>query len=176
MRTNGKWRPERGTNPLDTGAHFYDVYECADGTYISVGSIEPQFYAELLEKSGLGDQPDLPRQMDREQWPAMKQRLAEIFKARTRQEWCEIMEHSDVCFAPVLSPEEAVRHPHNVARGTFVEVAGLTQAGPAPRFSRTEPEITRPAPHPGQHSDEILDQFGFDDDDIAKLHQTGAVV
>ena len=175
MRASGMWKPERGTNLLDTGSHFYDVYECADGTYISIGSIEPQFYAELLEKSGLGEQDDLANQMDRDRWPEMKQRVADIFKSRTRDEWCAIMEHSDVCFAPVLSPEEAVQHPHNVARGTFVEVAGLTQAGPAPRFSRTAPEITRPAPHPGQHTDEILGQFGFGDDDIAKLHDTGAV-
>jgi alpha-methylacyl-CoA racemase len=175
MRAMGLWRPERGTNLLDTGSHFYDVYECSDGNYISIGSIEPQFYAELLEKSGLGEQDDLPSQMDRERWPEMKRRIGDIFKSKTRDEWCEIMEHSDVCFAPVLAPEEAVEHPHNVARQTFVEVAGLTQAGPAPRFSRTSPEITRPAPHPGQHTDEILAQFGIDDDDIAKLHQTGAV-
>ncbi|MEL6982135.1 MAG: CaiB/BaiF CoA-transferase family protein, partial [Actinomycetota bacterium] len=175
MKASGFWGPERGTNLLDTGSHFYDVYECSDGTYVSIGSIEPQFYAELLEKSGLGAQEDLPAQMDRDQWPAMTDRLADIFRSKTRDEWCEIMEHTDICFAPVLSPEEAAEHPHNVARGTFVEVGGLTQAGPAPRFSRTSPEITRPAPHPGQHSDEILGQFGFDGDDIAKLHDTGAV-
>jgi alpha-methylacyl-CoA racemase len=176
MRAAGVWKPERGTNLLDTGSHFYDVYECADGNYVSIGSIEPQFYAELLEKSGLGDQEDLPPQMDRERWPEMKERIAAIFRSKSRQEWCDLMEHSDICFAPVLTPEEAVEHPHNRARGTFVEVAGLTQAGPAPRFSRTKPEITRPAPHPGQHTDEILGQFGFDGDDIAKLHDTGAVV
>ncbi len=175
MKSSGFWGPERGTNLLDTGSHFYDVYECSDGTYVSIGSIEPQFYAELLELSGLGAQDDLPAQMDRDQWPAMTDRLAEIFRSKTRDEWCEIMEHTDVCFAPVLSPEDAAKHPHNVARGTFVEVGGLTQAGPAPRFSRTSPEITRPAPHPGQHTDELLGQFGFDGDDIAKLHDTGAV-
>ncbi len=175
MRATGYWGPERGTNLLDTGSHFYDVYECSDGTYVSIGSIEPQFYAELLELSGLGAQDDLPAQMDRDQWPALSDRLAEIFRSKTRDEWCEIMEHTDVCFAPVLSPEEAAEHPHNVARGTFVEVAGLTQAGPAPRFSRTSPEIKRPAAHPGQHTDEILADFGLEPDDIAKLHQTGAV-
>ena len=175
MKAAGLWQPERGTNLLDTGSHFYDVYECADGQYISIGSIEPQFYAELLELSGLGEADDLPAQMDRAQWPAMKQRVAELFKTRTRAEWCEIMEHSDVCFAPVLTMEEATEHPHNVARSTFVEHHGLTQAAPAPRFSRTSPELTRPAPHTGQHTDEILAQFGFDTDDIAKLHQAGAV-
>ncbi len=175
MKSMGVWNTERGTNLLDTGSHFYDVYECSDGEYVSIGSIEPQFYAELLQLSGLGAQDDLAPQMDREQWPAMSERLADIFRSKSRDEWCEIMEHTDVCFAPVLSPEEAAQHPHNVARGTFVEVGGVTQAGPAPRFSRTSPEISRPSPHPGQHTDEILSQFGLDDDDIAKLHQTGAV-
>ncbi|MEM9563605.1 MAG: CaiB/BaiF CoA-transferase family protein [Actinomycetota bacterium] len=175
MKASGFWGPERGTNLLDTGSHFYDVYECADGAYVSIGSIEPQFYAELLDLSGLGADEELPAQMDRDQWPALSDRLAEIFRSKTRAEWCEIMEHTDVCFAPVLSPEEAAEHPHNVARGTFVQVGGLTQAGPAPRFSRTAPEVNRPAPHPGQHTDEILTQFGLDDDHIAKLHDTGAV-
>lgn len=175
MKAGGVWVDERGSNLLDTGSHFYDVYECADGGYISIGSIEPQFYAELLELSGLGEADDLPRQMDRDQWPAMKERVAELFKTKSRAEWCEIMEHSDVCFAPVLSMDEATQHPHNIERGTFVEAHGLTQAAPAPRFSRTEPELSRPAPHAGQHTDEVLAQFGFDPDDITKLRQTGAV-
>ncbi len=175
LKANGHWVDERGSNLLDTGSHFYDVYECADGGYVSIGSIEPQFYAELLEKSGLAASDDLPHQMDRGQWPAMKDRVAEIFRSKTRDEWCEIMEHSDVCFAPVLSMDEATGHPHNVARGTFVDAFGLTQAAPAPRFSRTEPELSRPAPHPGQHTDEVLSGFGFDADDITKLRQTGAI-
>ena len=175
MKAAGVWSDERGTNLLDTGSHFYDVYECADGGYISLGSIEPQFYAELLELSGLGQQDDLPKQMDREQWPAMKARVSALIKTKTRDEWCEIMEHSDVCFAPVLSMDEATEHPHNVARQTFVNEFGLTQAAPAPRFSRTEPELAMPAPHPGQHTDDVLAQFGFDADDIDKLRQTGAV-
>ncbi|MGI9597600.1 MAG: CaiB/BaiF CoA transferase family protein, partial [Acidimicrobiales bacterium] len=175
MKAGGMWNPERGTNMLDTGAPFYDVYECSDGNYISIGSIEPQFYAELMELSGLGQAEDFPRQMERSQWPAMKERVAEVFKGKTRDEWCEIMEHSDVCFAPVLTMEEATEHPHNVERNTFVEYGGMTQAAPAPRFSRTSPELTRPAPHGGQHTDEILAGFGFDAEDIAKLHQTDAV-
>ncbi|MFV0257511.1 MAG: CaiB/BaiF CoA transferase family protein [Acidimicrobiales bacterium] len=175
MKTAGLWRDERGTNMLDTGAPFYDAYECADGEYISIGSIEPQFYAELLELSGLGEQPDLAPQMDRNQWPAMKERVTALFKTKSRDEWCAIMEHSDVCFAPVLSMEEATKHPHNVARQTFVEANGMTQAAPAPRFSRTSPEIKRPAPHAGQHTDEVLGQFGFDSDEIAKLRTTNAV-
>ena len=175
LKTAGFWHDERGTNLLDTGSHFYDVYQCSDGEYISIGSIEPQFYAELLELSGLGAQDDLPRQMDRTQWPAMKERVAAVFATKTRTEWCEIMEHSDVCFAPVLSMDEAAAHPHNVERGTFVDAFGLTQAGPAPRFSRTSPVIDRPAPHPGQHTDEILAEAGLDGDGIDKLRQTGAI-
>ncbi|MCL4145219.1 UNVERIFIED_CONTAM: hypothetical protein GTU68_009968 [Idotea baltica] len=175
MKASGMWNPERGTNMLDTGSPFYDVYECSDGNYISIGSIEPQFYAELMELSGLGQLDDFPRQMERAAWPAMKEQVAEVFKAKSRADWCEIMEHSDVCFAPVLTMEEATEHPHNVERGTFVEYGGMTQAAPAPRFSRTSPELTRPAPHVGQHTDEILAGFGFDAEDIAKLHQTDAV-
>ncbi len=175
LKKVGMWQPERGTNMLDTGSHFYDVYECADGTWVSIGSIEPQFYAELLELSGLGEADDLPPQMDRDQWPAMKVRVAEIFKSKTRAEWCEIMEHSDVCFAPVLSMEEAAEHPHNVARGTFTTLGGMTQAQPAPRFSRTEAKLVRPAAHPGQHTDEVLAGFGFSDDEVADLRSSGAV-
>ena len=110
MKAGGVWSDERGTNLLDTGSHFYDVYECSDGQYISIGSIEPQFYAELLELSGLGAQDDLAKQMDREQWPAMKERVSELFKSKTRDEWCEAMEHSDVCFAPVLAMDEAPKY------------------------------------------------------------------
>ncbi len=175
MKAAGLWEPERGTNMLDSGAHFYDVYECADGTYVSIGSIEPQFYAELLELSGLGQVEELPRQMSRQDWPAMKVQVAELFKTKTRAEWCEIMEHSDVCFAPVLSMEDAAKHPHNVARSTFVEKWGMTQAGPAPRFSRTSPELVRPAAHAGQHTDDVLQSFGFDAEEIARLREANAI-
>ncbi|HEY7068800.1 MAG TPA: CaiB/BaiF CoA-transferase family protein [Acidimicrobiales bacterium] len=174
MRAMGIWNDERGTNMLDTGAHFYDVYETADGGYVSIGSIEPQFYAELLRLTGLEGE-DLPWQHDRAQWPALKERLAGIFRTKTRDEWCEIMEGTDVCFAPVLTIPEAVAHPHNVHRGTFVEVAGIPQPGPAPRFSRTEAAVARPPAHAGQHTDEILAGAGFDADRIAKLRETGAV-
>jgi alpha-methylacyl-CoA racemase len=174
MRAMGIWNDERGTNMLDTGAHFYDVYETADGGYVSIGSIEPQFYAELLRLTGLEGE-ELPWQHERAQWPALKERFAAIFRTRTRAEWCEIMEGTDVCFAPVLSIPEAVEHPHNVHRGTFVEVAGIPQPGPAPRFSRTEAAIARPPAHAGQHTDEILAAAGFDADRIAKLRETGAV-
>ena len=170
----GLLQPERGTNLLDSGAHFYDVYECADGGYVSIGSIEPQFYAELLRLTGL-DGEDLPHQHDRSAWPAMKQRLAAVFKERTRDEWCKVMEGTDVCFAPVLSLAEAHVHPHMAARGTFTEVGGVRQPAPAPRFSRTDPEIARPPSHPGQHTDAVLAEWGFTDEEVAALRDAGAV-
>jgi alpha-methylacyl-CoA racemase len=171
----GTWKEERGTNLLDTGAPFYDVYECSDGRYVSIGSIEPQFYAELLQLSGLGEEPDLPDQMDQAQWPAMKERVAAIFRTKSRDEWCAVMEGTDVCFAPVLAMTEAPHHPHNVARGTFVNVGGFTQPAPAPRFSRTPGSIDRPPAHPGQHTDEALSSWGFDASEIDKLRATGAI-
>ena len=173
MQGLGVWREERGSNILDTGAHFYDTFETADGKYVSIGSIEPQFYAELLEKTGLAGQ-DIPRQMDREQWPALKAKLEEVFRTRSRDAWCEIMEGSDVCFAPVLSLAEAPDHPHMRARNTFVEVAGVRQPAPAPRFDRTPPEISRPPAHPGQHTDEALADWGFGAEEIQKLRDAGA--
>lgn len=133
---NGQWRDERGVNLLDTGAHFYDTYECADGKYISIGSIEPQFYALLREKAGLTD-PAFDAQMDPRQWGPLKERLTTLFLTKTRDEWCAIMEHTDICFAPVLSLTEAPEHPHNKQRGTFIEVGGMLQPAPAPRFSGT---------------------------------------
>jgi alpha-methylacyl-CoA racemase len=166
----------RGTNLLDTGAHFYDIYECADGGYISVGSIEPQFYAELLRLTGLEDDPEFAKQMDRSSWPQLKRRLAELFATKSRDEWCSLMEATDVCFAPVLTMSEAARHPHNVQRGTFVNSAGTVQPAPAPRFSRTSAEIALPPAHPGQHSVQILRDWGFDSARIDSLIAAGAVV
>ena len=170
----GFWSEERGTNLLDTGAHFYDVYETADAKFVSIGSIEPQFYAELLKLSGL-DGEELPYQMDRSQWPALKERVAAVFRTKTRAEWCEIMEGSDVCFAPVLSLSEAPQHPHNQHRQTFTEVGGVVQPAPAPRFSRTPGAVARPSAHAGQHTDEALVDWGFTADEVAKLRQAGAV-
>jgi len=164
----------RGTNLLDTGAHFYDVYRCADDAYISIGSIEPQFYAELLRLLDLTDDPDFATQMDRSAWPALKERLGEIFASRTRAEWCELLEHTDVCFAPVLTMAEAAEHPHNRARGTFTEVAGLVQPAPAPRFSRTEPEVASPPAHPGQHTREALLDWGVPAERVESLLESGA--
>jgi alpha-methylacyl-CoA racemase len=175
FRNMGVWSPERGTNMLDTGAHFYEVYETSDGEYVSIGSIESQFYRELLEKTGLAGEADLPHQMDRSQWEPMKERLRAVFKTKTRAEWCEIMEGSDVCFAPVLSQNEAVEHPANVARGVFVDVEGIPQPAPAPRFSRTKPEIRRPPPHTGQDTDAALADWGFAAEELRKLRESGAI-
>src|SRR5262249_28230380 len=149
----GRFHEERGTNTLDSGAHFYNTYETADHKYISVGSIEPQFYAELLRLTELAGAP-LPPQHDQAHWPALKGQLAAIFTQKTRDEWCAIMEGTDVCFAPVLSMSEAYEHPHNVHRHTFVEQAGIRQPAPTPRFSRTTPELSLPPAHAGQHTDE----------------------
>ena len=174
MRVSGMWKDERGTNMLDTGAHFYNVYETGDGRHISLGPIEPQFYAEFRELLGL-DGSEWDAQHDRARWPELKQKLAEVVAQRTRDEWCELLEGTDTCFAPVLSPSEAPEHPHNRERGTFTEVAGVVQPGPAPRFSRTPGAIRRPPPHAGQHSDEILAEHGLDADAIAALRASGAV-
>ncbi len=174
FRAMGIWQDERGSNMLDTGAHYYDVYETADGKYVSIGSIESQFYAELLRLTGLEGE-ELPWQQDRAHWPAMKERMAAIFKAKTRDEWCAIMEGTDVCFAPVLSLGEAPQHPHNVQRGTFVELDGVVQPAPAPRFSATPVSVQRPPAHAGQHTDEVLREWGLDADRVAKLRDAGAI-
>ena len=174
MLASGFHSPERGTNLLDTGAHFYDVYECADGGWISLGSIEPQFYAELLDKLGLAAE-RFGKQNDRDLWPELSEEIAAVVRMKTRDEWDAILEGSDVCYAPVLTVDEAIRHPHNVARGTFIDVGGITQPGPAPRLSRTPGEVRRPPAHAGQHTDEVLSEAGFDDDEVAALRASGAV-
>lgn len=164
-----------GTNLLDGGAHFYDTYECADGTYISIGSIEPQFYAELLRLTGLEGDEEFAKQMDSASWPALKARLADLFAQRTRAEWCELMEGTDVCFAPVLTMSEAAEHPHNVERGTFMDLAGMKQPAPAPRFSRTSPEVTVPPAHAGQDTHDVLIDWGIAADRVGVLLESGAV-
>jgi alpha-methylacyl-CoA racemase len=166
---------QRGVNLLDTGAHFYDVYECADGEYVSIGSIEPQFYAHLLRITGLENDPDFARQHERSLWPELKQRLAGVFRTKTRDEWCQLMEHTDVCFAPVLRMDEAARHPHNVERRTFVEAFGVMQPAPAPRFSRTPPQLASPPAHDGQHTRQALADWGISADRIDGLVDSGAV-
>jgi alpha-methylacyl-CoA racemase len=174
LRAMGFWNDERGTNLLDTGAHFYEVYETSDGGHMAVGSIEPQFYAILLEKTGLAGE-DLPAQMDRSQWPAMKERMAAIFKTKTRDEWTAIFEGTDACVAPVLNLDEAVAHPHNQARGTFTEVGGIVQPGPAPRFSRTPGGISGPPVPAGTHTEAALTDWGFSADEIGKLRAGGVI-
>ena len=171
----GLWSDEVGTNMLDTGAHYYDVYETSDAKYVSIGSIEPQFYAELRRLLELDD-PRWDAQNDRAGWPGLKRDLAAVFGTRTRDEWCELLEGTDVCFAPVLHPTEAPAHPHNAARGTFTEVAGVAQPRPAPRFSRTDGEIRCPPSHAGQHTDEVLAEvLGLDAEALAALRQAEAV-
>ena len=171
----GLWEDRRGVNILDSGAHFYEVYETADGKYVSIGSIEPRFYAELLEKTGLAGDPEFARRMDPKMWPRLKQRLAEVFRQKTRDEWCEIMEGSDICFAPVMSLGEAPDHHHLKARETFVTRDGLRQPAPAPRFSRTRPEIQGAPPAVGEHSREALADWGFSESEIDDLESNGAV-
>jgi len=174
LRALGIWTDQRGENLLDSGAHFYDVYQTADGKYVSLGSIEPKFYAELLRLTGLAGK-DLPKQLDRSRWPEMRELLRALFKTKARDEWCPILEGTDACFAPVLSMEEAPEHPQNRARGTFVKVDGIIQPGPAPRFSRTKAEVQGPPARPGQHTEEVLSAWGFAAEEIAKLRAGGVV-
>ena len=174
LKGAGLWTDQCGVNLLDTGAHFYDTYETADGKFISIGSIEPQFYALLLEKAEIED-PEFKEQMDFTRWPELKTKLAAIFKTKTRDEWCAVMEGTDICFAPVLSLEEAPQHPHNRERKTFVEVEGVIQPAPAPRFSRTRPELKGTPPVPGQDTLTVLKDFGFSADDIESLKHVKAI-
>ena len=175
FRAGGLWRDERGVNLLDSGAHFYDTYACADGKYVSVGAIEPQFYALLREKAGLAEDADFDRQMDRRAWPALKERLAAVFATRTREDWCAILEGTDACFAPVLSMAEAPTHPHNVARATFVDVDGVVQPAPAPRYSAT-PTVAPRMADGTTDTDALLAGLGYGEADVAALKSAGTVV
>jgi alpha-methylacyl-CoA racemase len=174
LHAAGLWKDERGVNLLDSGAPFYDVYETRDGRYVCVGSLEPQFYALLLEKTGLAGA-GLPPQMDRARWPETRARLAEVFRTKTREEWCRIMEGTDVCFAPVLSIAEAPDHPHARAREAYVEVEGARQPAAAPRFSRTPGAARSAAPTRGAHTDEILGDYGFTPGEVKDLRAAGAI-
>jgi len=164
----GSFSDQRGTNMLDGGAHFYDTYETKDAKHICIGSIEPQFYALLLEKAEL-DKDRYKDQMNPAMWPELKEDLRQVFLSKTQAEWCEIMEGTDVCFAPVLSIFEAPQHPHNVARNTFLEVDGVMQQAPAPRFSRSTPEISHGARIPGEDTLSVLKDYGFSPDEIDAL-------
>jgi alpha-methylacyl-CoA racemase len=170
----GFWSDERGTNLLDSGSHFYEVYETADGKYISLGSIEPQFYAALLAKLG-DDAAPFENQFDMDNWPVMKDQMAAIIKRRTRAEWDAIFDGADVCYAPVLSMSEVRHHPHHQARATFIDDGAVWQPAPAPRFSRTHGEVHSVAAAIGQHTEAVLKEFGVSDEDIAARLESGAI-
>jgi alpha-methylacyl-CoA racemase len=171
----GRWVEERGSNTLDSGTPYYETYETADGKYVSLGSLEPQFYAELMERLGLTKDLELSAR-DPGSWPRLRETLTAIFSTKTRDQWTDLLAGTDVCFAPVLSMSEAVEHPHNVARGTFIELEGVKQPAPAPRFSRTRPKVTRPPSRAGQDTDEALRDWGFTEQEIGALHAAKAVV
>jgi alpha-methylacyl-CoA racemase len=175
LRNRRVWTRPRGENLLDTGAPFYEVYECADGRFVAVGAIEPQFYDELVRLTGFEESETDPDRMDGDFWAASKKRWTDLFLTRTRDEWVAIAGDSDACLAPVLDWDEAPAHPHLAARRTFVEHAGVVQPAPAPRFSTTPGAIQRPAPHPGDDTDEILAELGADGAAIARLRRSGAV-
>ena len=174
FRADGTWSDERGTNLFDSGAPFYDVYQAADGTFVSVGAIEPKFYDELIDALGL-DRDRMYPQHDRAQWRARKELIAQVIKTRTRAQWAELMAGRDACFAPVLAPGEAPAHPHNRERGSFVEVGGDLQPAPAPRFSRTPAAVPSPAPRPGEHTDAVLRSCGIAAHRVESLREAGVV-
>lgn len=175
MKNMGVWSEDLGVNMLDTGAHYYDTYETADGEYVSIGSIEPQFYAELRRLARLEDDPEFDRQMDRAAWGPLKDKLTALFKTKTRAEWNALMEHTDVCYAPVLTMSEAAAHPHNAAREAFIDVGGDTQPAPAPRYSGSATAKPRPAPLPGDDTDALLVELGMREDEVARLREAGTV-
>jgi alpha-methylacyl-CoA racemase len=171
----GMWDvTQRGSNLLDGGAPFYDTYECADGEYVAIGSIEPQFYALLKKLAGLSEE-EFGDQNNPAKWPEMKEKLAAVIAGKTQAQWCEIMEGTDVCFAPVLNLVDAAQHPANVARNTYIEVDGMTQPAPAPRFSRTPAEVRHGGHDTGQDTDEVLAAMGFAEQEIAGLKESGSI-
>ena len=174
LMAKGFWQDRRESNFLDGSAHFYGTYECADGRYVSIGAIEPQFYRELLQRCGIDD-PAFQRQWDRAEWPALREKLAALLRTRSRDAWCELLEGSDVCFAPVLSMAEAPLHPHNAARASFVQADGVVQPAPAPRFDRTPTALPPRAPRVGEHTRSLLRQAGYSAADTDALCECGAV-
>jgi len=171
----GMWdASQRESNLLDGAAHFYDSYECADGEYISIGSIEPQFYALLKQHAGLSEK-DFGDQNNAEKWPEMKAKITEVFKQKTQAQWCEIMEGTDVCFAPVLNFIDAPSHPANLARNAYIEVDGVTQPAPAPRFSRTPSEVRNGGSAAGADTETILAEMGFSENEVDELKNAGAI-
>jgi len=174
MKAKGQWDDARGTNLLDGAAHFYDTYETADGKYISIGALEPEFYRLLVELTGV-DVKEFSTHLDPKHWPALRDKLAAVIKQKTREEWREIMEGTDACFAPVLSMGEAPQHPHNQARGSFIDVAGVTQAAPAPRFSRSKPQVPKSASPAGSDAPAVLRSVGYTESQIQSLRERGAL-
>ena len=172
MAAAGQWQEARGVNVLDSGAPWYDTYETSDGRFVAIGAIEPKFYQDLLERLGLANA-KLPHQDDRAGWPLLRKHFAETFRTRTRDEWCRVFANSDACFAPVLTFAEARSHPHHVARGSHVDVGGIHQPAPAPRFSRTPGKVRRPPPERGSMGREALSDWGFSAAEIEKLRALG---
>jgi alpha-methylacyl-CoA racemase len=175
LRAGGRWNDARGTNFLDTGAHFYDCYETADGKFITIAPVEPQFYADLIARLGLAGDSDFHVQNDPRRWPALKIKLDALFRTRTRDEWCAVLEHTDACFAPVLSMAEAPSHPHNRARGTFIEVDGITQPAPAPRYSGTPNALPVPLSQDAARLQAIWQNIGYTEAELAALQADGVL-
>lgn len=175
LRATGRWNDRRGTNFLDTGAHYYDCYETLDGKFIAIAPVEPQFYAELLQRLGLGDEADFRVQNDPARWPQLKEELEALFRTKTRSDWCALLEHSDACFAPVLSMREAPEHPHNQARQTFVTVNGVTQPAPAPRYSRTVTDTPKPLKHDHDQARRVWHAAGLSEAELRQLQATGVI-
>ncbi|MEO8297302.1 MAG: CaiB/BaiF CoA-transferase family protein [Burkholderiales bacterium] len=174
LQQMGQWQRPRGENVLDGGAPFYGVYACADGLFVSVAPVERRFYEDLLQRLGLTGE-DLPGQNDAGHWPQLRERLAAVFATRTRDEWCALLEGTDACFAPVLSPDEAVLHPHSQARGTYTAVDGVVQPRPAPRFSRTPSSLRSSAPAAGADTRDVLLEWGFSAEELARLQAEGRI-
>jgi len=173
MFAGGGWKDDRGVNLLDGGAHFYDSYETKDGKYISLGSIEPQFYQQLVELAELDA--ELFSKRSEDNWPSLAEVLKDVFKQKTRDEWCELMEGTDVCFAPILSMAEAPHHPHNVERESFVTINGVVQPAPAPKFSRTRATVAHPPRHSGIDTDDVLRECGYSNEDLNALREQGVL-
>lgn len=175
LRATGRWNDQRGTNFLDTGAHYYDCYETGDGKFIAIAPVEPQFYADLITRLGLTDDPEFQVQNDPRRWPALKAKLEALFRTKSRDAWCELLEHSDACFAPVLSMEEAPAHPHNQARQTFVTVDGVTQPAPAPRYSRTPASTPRPMSQDPDRTRRIWAEIGYSEAELGEMQASGII-
>ena len=175
LRASGRWQDKRGSNFLDTGAHYYESYETADGKHIAIAPVEPQFYKELIARLDLADDGDFAAQNDPRSWPRLKNKLEALFRTKTRAEWCEVLEYSDACFAPVLSMDEAPAHPHNEARGTFVTVDGVVQPAPAPRYSRTQTAVPQPMSQDPAQANRLWEEMGYSPAELAQLRDVGVI-